>query len=305
MPASAARLSHGKRNAPWVALDLGASKIAVAYCRNGTTVRHQADLAPGTPASSWTWLEATLHRWAAATGPAAICVAAIAPSADSDGVITHWPMRAGWIGRNIRQLFSNATGAEKVVLLDDGAAAALAECRAGRYDSAVVLAVGTGLASGVMVDGELFLGSGRGGQIGHMIAYRPGVWCPCGQRGCLQTRLSGPAMLTVARRHKGSHVTWPQWAAAWVAERRWASRAAAAVGAELAVAAANVTAIFDVPVAIFTGRPFETFPELVLCAMNASRLISPRRDAFIRPGRLGAGAALSGAAVLASELARL
>lgn len=69
--------------------------------------------------------------------------------------------------------------------------------------------------------------------------------------------------------------------------------------------AANVTAIFDVPVAIFTGRPFETFPELVLCAMSASRMISPRRDAFIRPGRLGAGAALSGAAVLASELARL
>jgi glucokinase len=303
MPTSVVGLPDASCDVPWAAMDLGASKIAAMYCRDGKIVSHRAAVAPGDPASSWARLEATLREWGATAAPAGICVTALAPTVDADGVITHWPMRADWVGRNMRHLLSRVTGAEEVVFLDDGAAAALAECRAGPYDSAVVLVAGTGLASGVVIDGKLFRGSGRGGQIGHLIAYRPGTPCPCGQQGCLQTMLSAPAMLAVAGRHRGGQVTWPQWAAAWSAGRRWASRAAASVSAELAIAAVNTTAAFDVPLAVLTGRPFETFPGLVPCVANASRQIAPGRDPFIMAGRLGAEAPLSGAAVLARELA--
>jgi glucokinase len=289
--------------AAWTAVDLGASKIAAMYCDDGEIVSHRAVIPPGDPASSWAWLETTLREWGAGAASADICVTALAPAVDSAGVITRWPMRADWVGRNMRHLLGRVTGAEEVVFLDDGAAAALAECRAGLYDSAVVLVAGAGLASGVVIGGKLFHGSGRGGQIGHLIANRQGTPCPCGQQGCLQTRLSAPAMLAVAGRHRGSDVTWPQWAAAWAAGRRWATMAAAAVSAELAIAAANATAVFDVPLAVLTGRPFETFPGLVLCAASVSRQIAPGRDPFIAAGRLGAEASLSGAALLARELA--
>lgn len=303
MPTSMVGLPDAGCGAPWVAMDLGASKIAAMYCSVGKIISHRAAVAPGDPVSSWAWLETTLREWGADVAPAGVCVTALAPAVDADGVITHWPMRAAWVGRNMRHLLGRVTGAEEVVFLDDGAAAALAECRVGLYDSAVVLVAGTGLASGVVVDGKLFRGSGRGGQIGHLIAYRRGTLCPCGQQGCLQTRLSAPAMLAVAGRHRGGHVTWPQWAAAWAAGRRWASRAAVSVAADLAIAAVNAITAFDVPLAVLTGRPFETFPGLVLCAANASRQIAPGRGPFIIAGRLGAEAPLSGAAVLARELA--
>jgi glucokinase len=62
----------------------------------------------------------------------------------------------------------------------------------GLKNSMAYLNLGTGLAAGLVVDGELWRGSrGTAGEIGHIPVDPNGLLCACGQRGCLETVASG------------------------------------------------------------------------------------------------------------------
>ena len=57
------------------------------------------------------------------------------------------------------------------------------------------LNLGTGLAAGLVLGGELWRGtSGVAGEIGHIPVDPAGPECPCGQRGCLELYASGSAV---------------------------------------------------------------------------------------------------------------
>lgn len=57
------------------------------------------------------------------------------------------------------------------------------------------LALGTGLAAGLLLDGRLRRGaSGAAGEVGHVPFSPTGPRCACGQRGCLEVYGSGRAM---------------------------------------------------------------------------------------------------------------
>ncbi len=57
------------------------------------------------------------------------------------------------------------------------------------------LALGTGLAAGLVFDGVVRRGvSGAAGEIGHIPLVPDGPACPCGQRGCLEQYASGAAL---------------------------------------------------------------------------------------------------------------
>ncbi|WP_277212406.1 ROK family protein [Isoptericola croceus] len=57
------------------------------------------------------------------------------------------------------------------------------------------LALGTGLAAGIVLDGRLRRGShGAAGEIGHVPVDPTGPPCACGQRGCLELYASGSAV---------------------------------------------------------------------------------------------------------------
>src|SRR5690606_30027010 len=61
-------------------------------------------------------------------------------------------------------------------------------------DSMAYLNLGTGLAAGFVLGGELWRGArGVAGEIGH-IPVAEGPACPCGQRGCLELYASGSAL---------------------------------------------------------------------------------------------------------------
>ncbi|MBU4214271.1 MAG: ROK family protein [Actinobacteria bacterium] len=65
----------------------------------------------------------------------------------------------------------------------------------GDVDDLAFLALGTGLAAGLLLDGRLRRGShGAAGEIGHLIHVAGGLVCPCGQRGCLERYASGSAL---------------------------------------------------------------------------------------------------------------
>jgi len=55
----------------------------------------------------------------------------------------------------------------------------------------VVLTLGTGLGSGIIVGGQLLLGAhGMAGELGHVNVVPDGRICKCGLRGCLETYAS-------------------------------------------------------------------------------------------------------------------
>jgi glucokinase len=70
---------------------------------------------------------------------------------------------------------------------------------AGRgVSSLICITIGTGIGSGIMVDGQLLRGATESaGEIGHMTIEKDGPVCNCGNRGCLEALASGPA---IARR---------------------------------------------------------------------------------------------------------
>lgn len=65
----------------------------------------------------------------------------------------------------------------------------------GSGTSMAYLNLGTGLAAGLVLGGELWRGtSGVAGEIGHIPVDPAGPECPCGQRGCLELYASGSAV---------------------------------------------------------------------------------------------------------------
>jgi glucokinase len=81
-----------------------------------------------------------------------------------------------------------------VVLTNDANAAAIGEMIFGAakpYKHFIVITLGTGVGSGIVVNGELLYGhDGFAGEIGHTIYDPQGRDCGCGRKGCLETYAS-------------------------------------------------------------------------------------------------------------------
>ncbi len=67
-------------------------------------------------------------------------------------------------------------------------------------DHLVLLTLGTGIGSGIIVGGHLVRGAtGAGAELGHTIVDPAGPQCECGLRGCLEQFASGKAIARMAK----------------------------------------------------------------------------------------------------------
>jgi len=86
-----------------------------------------------------------------------------------------------------------------VRLLNDVRTATLGELTYGHGAQTGTMAffsLGTGIGGGIAIDGKLRLGPlGAAGELGHQTVLPEGPRCGCGNRGCLETRASGPAII--------------------------------------------------------------------------------------------------------------
>lgn len=80
------------------------------------------------------------------------------------------------------------------VVTNDANAAALGELLFGNakeLKNFVMITLGTGLGSGLVVNGDLVYGAdGFAGELGHVLVHENGRQCGCGKRGCLETYVS-------------------------------------------------------------------------------------------------------------------
>lgn len=107
----------------------------------------------------------------------------------------------GWRDFPLRQALTDEIGVPTVVN-NITQAAAVAEGRLGAARGArsfVWLYVGSGVGSGIVVDGRIFYGRrGFSGEIGHCPVIEDGPPCACGRRGCLETVASAMALTRAA-----------------------------------------------------------------------------------------------------------
>ena len=94
-----------------------------------------------------------------------------------------------------------------VAITNDANAAALGEKRYGvakEMNNAVLITLGTGLGSGIIVNGNILYGhDGFAGELGHLIVEQDGRECGCGRLGCLEMYVSAKGLdLTVSEYKK-------------------------------------------------------------------------------------------------------
>lgn len=102
-----------------------------------------------------------------------------------------------WVHVPLRDTIATLTGLP-ISILNDVRSITFAEWRfgAGRgFDTVAVLAIGTGIGGGLVINRQLYLGiGGTGGELGHTVIDYNGPRCGCGNFGCLEAYASGPAI---------------------------------------------------------------------------------------------------------------
>lgn len=89
-----------------------------------------------------------------------------------------------------------------VYLENDANAAALGEAVAGcgnGVPSFIAITLGTGVGSGIVLDGKVYRGSNFcGGEMGHTVINVDGIPCNCGRKGCWEKYASATALISQA-----------------------------------------------------------------------------------------------------------
>ncbi|MBI3360543.1 MAG: ROK family protein [Chloroflexi bacterium] len=130
-----------------------------------------------------------------------IGIGAPGPLDPKAGVVIKAANLPGWQNVPLRDVLQARFGVP-VFLGNDANLGAMAEWKYGAargHNDVIYLTISTGIGGGVISAGQVIGGvRGMGGELGHTIAVgADGPMCGCGQRGCLESVASGPA---IARR---------------------------------------------------------------------------------------------------------
>lgn len=242
---------------------------------------------------------------------------------DADRSVVLFAPNLSWRNEPLQQELQRRIGLPVVVENDANAMGwAESEFGAGRGENFLVcLTLGTGIGSGIVLDGKLFRGRwGVGGELGHIRVVPGGRRCGCGNRGCWEQYASGHALVAEARelaraspavarrlgqadgREEGD-LTGPEITRAALDGDSWALECFRTVGGWLGSGLADVAAAFDPGRYVIGGG----------LADAGDVLLEPAREAFeetltgrghrpiadLRPAELGPDAGLVGAADLA------
>jgi glucokinase len=130
--------------------------------------------------------------------PAAAAGVAVPGVVDEAGGIAAYSANLGWADVPLRAMLSRRLDGVPVALGHDVRTGGLAEGRigAGRgTDRFLFLALGTGIAGAIGIDGRIEAGAhSAAGELGHVVVRPGGRECGCGQHGCMEALASAAAV---------------------------------------------------------------------------------------------------------------
>lgn len=119
-------------------------------------------------------------------------------TANQNGII-EFANNLGFKNVPARQMLIDRTGIKNVYVENDANCAALGEAYAGVGNGAkdfVAVTLGTGVGSGVIIDGRIVNGVNyAGGECGHTVIVVDGEQCSCGRKGCWEAYASATALI--------------------------------------------------------------------------------------------------------------
>jgi glucokinase len=309
-----------------IGIDIGGTKIAAGVVTEaGTIVR---SLTVPTPQRQ----DQIVGRIAAAVADLQRAHPDVAAVGVGAAGMVDWPSgHIRWAPNNayqdlpLRHLLAARSGLPTVVE-NDANAAAWAEATVGRgagLANVIALTIGTGIGAGIILNGELQRGdTGIAGEAGHIIVNPSGdERCGCGATGCLEAMASGtalgrlggraaaadPAGLLATLAGQAGDVTGETVHEAARRGDPTALRLFNQIGYWLGVGIASLANVFD-PQLVILGGGLVTTGDLLLVPARESLerfIFAPahRKVPPVMPARLGSGAGLIGAALLALQRA--
>jgi len=226
-----------------------------------------------------------------------------------------------WKGKvPLAQMLSERLGL-KVVMTNDANAAAMGEMAYGAARGMrhfVVITLGTGVGSGIVIDGKLVYGSdGFAGELGHMIIDPSPTarQCGCGRRGCLETYCSARGIVRTAEEliasgrptllRNVSDLSALEIFKAAKQDDAVAIETFRRTGETLGDACANITTFCSPEAYIFFGGPMHShefiFPALIETYNRQVLPIYRNRCKFLLSELMDRNAAVLGAAALCHE----
>jgi len=160
-----------------------------------------------------------------------------------DGVVLTAP-NLGWTDIPLRELLEQHTGLPTLVSNDADAAVHADHTFGGGCDDEILVKIGRGVGSGVIVGGRRARGAhSAAGEIGHVtVGTDAGTPCVCGRTGCLETWMSVPSLeRALADAAAGED---PEAATAVVYQE---------AGERLAIALAPVVGVLDLAEVVLSG----------------------------------------------------
>ncbi|MGI5823605.1 MAG: ROK family protein [Dethiobacteria bacterium] len=201
---------RGKKMQYLLGVDLGGTNIQVALAKKGGKILRSQQFPTGAAAGR----ENVWHNLLAGLGT--VLEQGLVPRERLAGVgvctagffdyysrtIISSPNLPGWEGFPLEKELEREL-ARPVLVENDANAAAFGEFifGAGKGKRNMVnITLGTGIGGGIIIDGDLYRGSGGfAGEIGHLPILPGGPLCGCGRRGCLECLASGSAIAREGR----------------------------------------------------------------------------------------------------------
>ena len=123
------------------------------------------------------------------------------------GIINYWnniPMKNVHVVEELHAWHSCP-----IFIDNDANVAALGECVFGAakgFDNVLLITLGTGVGSGIIIDGKIYRGEyGAGAEAGHMGIVMDGEPCTCGRRGCWEAYASVSALIRQTKAALAAH----------------------------------------------------------------------------------------------------
>ena len=192
-----------------VGIDLGGTNIAAGVVDDAyqiisyTTIPTEAHRPPEQIVASMCQAVRAVLRQAGLSEADCGSIGVGAPgTCDGESGVVYRSYSLDWTDLPLSAMMS-ASFSVPVRVNNDANCAALAEVKAGAARgrrNIVLVTLGTGVGSGIVIDGKIYSGlKGSGAEMGHMMLKLGGERCYCGRRGCWDAYASATALIHQAR----------------------------------------------------------------------------------------------------------
>ena len=189
----------------YIGIDIGGTNIACGIVDEDCRIIASAKVKTNAPRPYEEILEAIKESVRAACAKAGIspsnaeCIGIGCPgTCNSESGTVEYSNNLGFVNAPVGRDIEEAFGL-KTYLDNDANAAAFGEFVAGAAKgsrNAVVITLGTGVGSGIIIDGKIYSGSNfAGGEIGHTVIVADGLPCTCGRNGCFEAYSSATGLI--------------------------------------------------------------------------------------------------------------